>query len=150
MMENRKIAYGLLLIGAIALLIVAVAPGNIYARYNAGASWNTVINAPSGALPVLTEDIGTLTLSVPEAGDNVQIVIEKMQPDGSYAEYTGDGLLVNGAGENIQIQTVEPLPDAGTYRLLITWTSEGAETDFSETVTFFVNYSDGKAREVTE
>ena len=140
---KRKILYGLLLFGVLLLLCVVVAPGKAYARYNAAASWNTVVNAPSGFLPVLTEDNTTLTYSFPEATSDTIVAIQKMQKDGSYSDYTGEGLTVQSEGENIQIHMGEDNPPAGTYRMVITWKSEDADSASVETVTFFVNYSDG-------
>lgn len=143
MTEKRKILYGLLLCGAFLLLSMLVVPGEAYARYNTGASWNTVINAPSGILPVLTKDNTTLTVPVPEMTGEVVFAIQKMQTDGTYAEYTGEGLIIQQEEESVQIHLDKPFPPASTYQMIITWTSEDAEITLVETVTFFVNYSEG-------
>ncbi len=143
MTEKRKILYGLLLCGAFLLLSMLVFPGEAYARYSTGASWNTVINAPSGILPVLTEDNTTLTFSVSEMTGEGEFTIQKMQTDGTYADYTGEGLTIQQEEERVQIHLDKPIPPAGTYQMIITWTSEDAETTLVETVTFFVNYSEG-------
>ena len=143
MTEKRKIIYGLLLCGAFLLLSVLVAPGNAYARYITSAGWNTVINAPSGTLPVLTKDNTTLTVPVPEMTGEVVFAIQKMQTDGTYAEYTGEGLIIQQEEESVQIHLDKPFPPAGTYQMVITWTSEDAATASVETVTFFINYSEG-------
>lgn len=142
MTEKRKILYGLLLCGMFLSLSALMVPGKAYARYNTGASWNTVINAPSGILPVLTEDNEVLTFPLPEATGEVVFAIQKMQTDGTYVEYTKGSLTAHLEGERVQIHLGKTLPPAGTYRLVITWTSEDAEPASVETVTFFINYSD--------
>lgn len=142
MTEKRKILYGLLLCGIFLLLSALIAPGKAYARYNTSASWNTVINAPSGITPVLTEDNAILAFPLPEATGEVTFAIQKMGADGSYLDHTQENLTILSEGDNVQIHLGKPLPPAGTYRLVITEISEDAESTFVEMVTFFVNYSD--------
>lgn len=141
-MKKRKIIYGLLLSGAIFLLCAAIAPGDAYARYNTCAGWNTVINASGNALPVLTENTKTLTLPFAETTENAVCSIQRMQGDGTFANYEDAGLTASLAGEGVQIHMGDGLPPAGTYRVVVTWASEDAESVSTETATFFVNYSD--------
>lgn len=139
MTNKRIIVYGLLLCCASLLFALSLSPGQAYARYYAGASWNAVIHNTSQTTPILTKTTKSLTLPISSWDDGV-CIIEKMQADGTFTEYTSDGLAATLSAENAIVTLGEALPPAGTYRLVIS--SMDRETVI-QTVTFFINYSDG-------
>lgn len=151
MTTQRKIVYGLLLSAAILLLTLSLTPGQTYARYYAGASWNTVVWGPDGDLPVLTGNSKTLTVLRENIPDTAQCTFRILSADQTYADFTSDSLTATVADGTVTIRLGETLPPAGTYHLVLTWDNEEAGSTEAETVTFFINYSDGlKTQEVTE
>lgn len=139
-MTNRnRISFGLLLLSVTLLLAVSMLPGQAFARYYAGASWNAVIHDTSKTIPILTKTAKTLSIPV-EAPENAVCIVEKMQSDGGYEAFASNGVAATLSGENALIALGEDLPPAGTYRLVIR--SADGETVL-QTVVFFVNYSDG-------
>lgn len=180
MVKKRKIPYWLLLVALIPAVFLLLI-GDTYARYDTTVSWNTVIS-PAGEQAitvknryVLTEKGTTLTFQLSDAlatETDVAYTIERLQSDGSYAEYASPDLTFSAVDGAVTLVLHEATPPPGTYRLKATWkaedtqpnvetqeAAEAQETEVTEqtegtvqtaTATFFINYSDAKAQEVTE
>lgn len=139
MTKKRIIGYGLLLISVVLLLTLSMLPGQAFARYYAGANWNAVIHDTSQTIPILTKNVRSISIPV-ALSEPAACALEKMRMDGTFTEFTSDGLRATISGDQATLTLGEEFPPAGTYRLVFC-TADGATV--LRTVIFFVNYSDG-------
>ncbi len=156
MTKKRKIAYGLLLTVATLLLSLALLPGQAYARYDTAIYWNMVVNGIKDPAiagpedPVITMDNKTLEFTLSEGVKDPTFTVEVLSSDQTYTPVIVEGMMISQAGNTVKLQIAELLLPAGTYRLVINWKIEETAETKTAAATFFINYSDAKAQEVTE
>lgn len=151
-MRKTKTLYGLFLLTVVCAATLVLFTGRAYARYNTAAGWNTVIGDTQSSQircagePILSTKQKTLVFSPPSGAEVQTYHVERMASDGTYVAYTDlDVRQTDGA---ITVAIGQQTPPAGTYRLHITWSTDGTQTTAS--ATFFINYSDDRVQEVAE
>lgn len=148
MPKKTIIAYRLLLIAATLLLSLALLPEQAYARYDTAIYWNTVVSGAQDPIvtgpemPIFTQDNGTLEFTLPEEIKDPQYSVEVLSADQSYTPIIIEGMTIFQSGNTVRLQMAEMLLPAGTYRLVISWQTEGTAETQTTAVTFFINYSD--------
>ena len=100
--------------------------------------------------PVITMDNKTLEFTLSEDVKDPTFTVEVLSSDQTYTPVIVEGMMISQAGNTVKLQIAELLLPAGTYRLVINWKIEETAETKTAAATFFINYSEAKAQEVTE